>query len=460
MAEIVRRVRPTPTNDYLANPHKGCCTFQHFNGDELFPGVTWSEEGPVSFPLPAAVKLSDRWATRNVADGYLPSTVSYCRWFWKIMEPRKGRYDFSMIDSALTACRERGQTLAVRLMAYGSAKQPQVPDWYARKYPMTARKLKSFEQRVPVHDAPEYLEHWGGFVREFARRYDSNPLLESIDVTYIGPWGEGDGVCSAEQCARFAELWRDAFRQTPRMALIGGDQMRAGIASGAGWRCDCYGDLRGVGSHEVRKDLCWNHMYEAYPREIIAGRATDSWKTAPIHLETCWVPMYWYREGFDIDFTLEQGLKYHATYFMPKYTRLPDAWMDRLTAFCRTLGYRFIYRQALYDRHVKRGGTLHFQSWIENAGVAPLYRRHDFALRFRQGDREEVVVLDDIDVRTWLPGDVWLDKQVRVPASMKPGFIELSAGLVDPATKEARVSFAAQEVFSDRWLDLAGFEVV
>jgi len=460
MAEVVRRIRPTPTDAYLANPHKGCCTFQHFNGDELFPGTGWSEEGPLTFPLPAAADLSARWAGQQVADGYLPCTVSYCRWFWRVMEPERGRFDFSMIDGALEACRQRGQTLAVRLMAHGSMLQPQVPDWYAALGPMIERKLKSASMRIPVYDAPEYLEHWGGFVREFARRYDANPLLESIDVTYIGPWGEGDGECSAEQCRRFAELWRAAFVRTPRLAMAGGDQMRAGIAAGSGWRCDCFGDLRAAGNHEVPCQLSWNHMFEAYPHEVIAGGAADTWKTAPIHFESCWVPMGWYRDGYDIDFILEQGLKYHGTYFMPKYTRLPEPWLDKLRAFCGKLGYRFVYRQALLDRQVARGGRFRFQSWIENVGVAPICRRYDFALRLRQGNHEDIVVLDDVDIRKWLPGDVWLERDVNLPHGFHPGWAELAAGLIDPATKEARVSFAVKEVFPDRWVALDGIEIV
>ena len=460
MAEVVRRIRPTPTDAYLGNPHKGCCTFQHFNGDELYPGVGWSEEGPLSFPLPAAASLSARWAENHVADGYLPSTVSYCRWFWREMEPEKGRYNFSMIDGALEMCRQRGQTLAVRLMAFGSMRQPQVPEWYSARYPMDTRMRKSTPTHCPVHDAPEYLEHWGGLVREFARRYDGNPLLESIDVTYIGPWGEGDGYCSPEQCARFAQLWQKAFPKTPRLAMVGGDQMRAGIATGSGWRCDCFGDDRRAGDHLVPCLLGWNHMYEAYPREVTECGATEAWKTAPVHFESCWVPMGWHRGGYDIDFIIEQGFKYHGTYFMPKYTRLPEPWMEKLTAFCRKLGYRFIYRHALLDRQVARGGSFRFQSWIENAGVAPIYRRYDFALRLRQGDREEIVVLEDQDIRKWLPGDVWINRDVKLPEGFKPGWAELAAGLIDPVSKEARVSFAVKEVFPDRWVVLNGIEIV
>ncbi|MCW8130354.1 MAG: DUF4832 domain-containing protein [Planctomycetota bacterium] len=451
MGEIVRRVRPTPVDTYLGNPHKGCCTFQHFNGDEFFPGTSWSEEGPLDFPDPIE---------RPYRTGYLPSTVSYCRWFWKVMEPEKGDFDFSMIDGALDACAKRGQTLAVRLMAFGSARQPQVPDWYAKKYPMETTKHKSAAQSMPVHDSPHYLEHWGGFVQEFARRYDGNSLLESIDVTYIGPWGEGAGECSPAQCRRFAELWQKAFKKTPRLCMIGGKQMRAGLATGAGWRCDCYGDMKDPGSPHVRKDLSWNHHYEAYPREVSECGGANAWMTGPVHFESCWVPMYWYQHGFDLDFILQQGLKFHGTYFMPKYTRLPDEWMGKLAAFCRTLGYRFIFRGAVTESPLKPRATFRFQSWIENVGVAPLYRDYAFALRFRQGDREEIVPIRSQKVRTWLPGDVWIDEQVKLPDGFKKGWVNFAAGLIDPKTKQAKVRFAVKEQFSDGWVDLNGLEVL
>ena len=120
MPETVRRVRPTPFDGYIANPHRGCCTFQHFNGDELFAGTIWSEEGPVQFP---ARKFPD------VAPGYLPTTVSYCRWFWELVEPQEGKYDFSVIDKSIETAKERGQTLAIRVMPFGSEGQPRLPKW-------------------------------------------------------------------------------------------------------------------------------------------------------------------------------------------------------------------------------------------------------------------------------------------------------------------------------------------
>ena len=111
-----RKIRFTPVETYLGNPHQGCCTFQRFNGDPLNPGEEWSEEGPLTFPAPVV--------KRGPVEGYLPCTVSYCRWFWNVLEPEEGRYDFSMIDKSLDVCKERGQTLSVRLMAFGYVNQP------------------------------------------------------------------------------------------------------------------------------------------------------------------------------------------------------------------------------------------------------------------------------------------------------------------------------------------------
>jgi hypothetical protein len=169
--------------------------------------------------------------------------------------------------------------------------------------------------------------------------------------------------------------------------------------------------------------------------------------------------MFWYAHGFDLDFILEQALKYHATYFMPKSTPLPEPWIEKLSRFCRRLGYRYVFRQATIDRRVAPRGIFLFQAWIENVGVAPIYRRYDFALRLRQGNEEHVVVFDGVDIRTWLPGDVCLEKRIELPKAFGAGYVEISAGLLDPQTRKACVSFAVKERFADRWTLLGGIEV-
>ena len=72
------------------------------------------------------------------------------------------------------------------------------------------------------------------------------------------------------------------------------------------------------------------------------------------------------------------------------------------------------------------------------------------------GDPMLPMLGDDVDIRTWLPGDVWLDRLIGLPEGFTPGYVEVSAALVSPRTKKAAVRFANAEQFPDRWLFLEG----
>jgi hypothetical protein len=448
MPEPLRKVRPTPTTQFLANPHRGCCTYNAFNGDPLNMTAEQADS------LRAQVSAGELAAT----DGYLPCTVAYFRWFWSDFQLAEDRFDFSAIERALENCRRTGQTLIARVMPYGGGGAPQIPAWYAAKYPVERGVAGHPDVLRPNHDSPEYLNAFGTLLRELGSRFDKHPQFEGLDMSFVGPWGEG-GSCSVEQAERFAKVYQTAFPRSFRFSLTDLNLLSTAIPTGAGWRADAFGDLRKLGSPLVTKDVSWNHMYDVYPRDIGEARAGDAWKRAPVLLETFHSPKIWSEMGYDIPFLLRQALKYHATFFNPKYTAVPTRIFDSLAQFCANIGYNFVFRQACYQSSAKTSGTFKFTSWIENTGVAPLYRNYTFALRLRQGDREEILLVDDADPRTWLPGDIWINREIALPPGLKPGNLELAAGIVDSETGEARVSFAAEENFSDRWLALGYVEL-
>lgn len=464
MTTTTLRFFPEPFDGELRNPHRGCCTFQQFEGDPLHTHEAHpSEAGPVtSTPLPSGVLRPQPHPV---------TTVSYCRWFWNLLEPREGEYDFTVIENALKECETRDLTLAVRLMPLGGRNQPQLPEWYTSRYPVGSSTNVGQGITVPIYDGPDYLAKFGGLIREFGRRYDGHPRLEAIDVAYVGPWGEGAGDCSVKRHAEFADLWRELFPLTPRLAMIEETQMSEGVRTGSGWRCDCFGDLPLFHTDAVPLGRNWSHHYDYYPRSIAMSGATRSWEKAPVYLECCHYPFYWFHAGqnravsryrgpYDLDFTLEQGLKLHASYFTAKSTPIPEPWLEKFRAWGRKLGYRFVCRVAVVESEVKRGGTFRFQSWIENTGVAPIYRPYVAALRLRHGSYSFIHPLKGVDIRTWLPGDAWLDAAVPIPSDCPPGMTELSLGLIDPRTAKPRVSFSNRENFSDRWLRLGDINLI
>ncbi|MFC1525697.1 DUF4832 domain-containing protein [Candidatus Latescibacterota bacterium] len=425
----------------LTNPHKGCATFQRFAGDPLNDGTRWSEEGPLSFPA----------ADREVAEGYLPSPVSYCRWFWEVFEPEEGSIDWSVVEGALATAAARGQTLQVRLMPHGSQKQPQLPGWYRDKYPTREGGKKRGQSYVEaIYDGPEYLETWGRVIADFGERFDGHPTLESVDIAFIGPWGEGAGEISEAQVERFVDRYAVAHPVTPLLINTDGYQFPCGIRKGAGWRCDCFGDLGFFG----RK---WNHTYDFYPMAAVKAGAQDRWQTRPVTFETCGVPASWKEQDFDLDFILRQGYKFHCSVFMPKSNPIPEEYVDPLAAFCDRIGYRFVLRQTTWERKVARGGRMGLTMWIENTGVAPIYRPYQLALRVQAGEADLVLPLG-VDAQDWQPGDAWIEKALRLPDSLT-GTARLAVGLVHPDTQEPRVRFAVEETDDQGWVPVGETEI-
>lgn len=450
MAVTHKKVRPTEFKGFLLNPHKGCATFQRFNGDALYPTQRWSEEGPTDFPE----RKFD-----GVTPGYLPTTLAYCRWFWEKIEPEEGKLDFSLVERSLETAHARGQTLQVRLMPHGSPRQPPPPEWYRKKYPVRDAVRFNRPYVVPVYDGPEYLEKWGTVIGEFGRRFDGHPDLETVDMSYIGAWGEGDGECSEAGVDRMTRVYLDAHRKTPLVTMITGYKMTAGVRAGTGWRCDSCDDL-GLWADRTRPwPYQWNHLYDSYPRSVCECGAEDAWKRGPVVYEPGNTFMRGHELGFDLDFIVRQDLKYHGSSISMKSCALPEAWMEKLLAFSNDLGYRYVLRQLQFEERAARGSEFEFACWIENVGVAPLYRRYDFAVKLTQGNRTHVY-RSERDVREWLPGDVFLRERIRVPKEFTAGSAMLSAALVHPETGRPRVRLANEGTEPDGWLPMETVEIV
>jgi len=469
-----QRVRPTESFDYIPNPHRGTTTFQRFQGDALYPGDRSSDtDGPTVFKrAPKHLKPN-----RNYAPW---TTVSYCRWPWSWLEPKKGKYNWRLVDGALKAGRDRGQTVQMRFQPYtlrvdysetpikARRHPPQrsvnVPDWYWDTGATWLTK-GTYAPNEPDSNDPRYLEHFGDFIRAFAERYDGHHNLESIDIAYAGFWGESGGNTTKRTAEKLAEIYLKSFRKTQLLSMVG----TAGCKYAArktrnsrrhlGWRADCFGDLRFVKhSPDVPDGLNWTHMYEAYPREVVQCGVVDAWKTAPVTMETCGNAMTWHKRGYDLDWIVEQGYRYHMTFFMPKSVAYPKSMIEKLVAFDKRIGYRFVLKQVRLPLEATPGGRMEFQTFIENVGCAPIYRPYKLAYRFTQG-RRSLVAHSKQDIRTWLPGNVWFAERITLPKGLKPGEATIDVGIVNDDDQPV-VWFAIKGKLAAGWHPMTKIDVV
>ena len=437
-------VRPKEIDDVLVNPGIGFMTFQRFNGDALNEGKKWTEGYPIVY----------QEFDGNLENEDHPMTsLAYFRVYWKFIEPARDEYRWDLIDKALETGADRGQTLLLRIAPYGTGADNDVPDWY--------RAMVGQEENLPVKkwrtdpEDPRYAEHLGDMVRDLGARYDGHPGLESVDLSIVGAWGEGAGSAELTQKTREAlvDSYLEAFEKTHLVMLLT-DQKTNGYGLSkrdVGWRVDCLGDLGGFSS-------TWCHMYDYYPQAIINFGMKDAWKRAPVTLEVCWVMQHWKDMGWDVDYIIDQSLKWHISSFNAKSSPVPKEWWPQVNRWLKRMGYRFVLRKFTYPSAVKRGEQLTITSWWENKGVAPCYRPFRLALRLKS-DRGQVILVTGADVRSWLPGDNLYDSAVVVPADTADGEYDLEIGLLGEQSDEAKVKLAISGVGPDGWYRMGSIKV-
>jgi Domain of unknown function (DUF4832)/Beta-galactosidase len=439
-------VRPKEIDDVLVNPGIGFMTFQRFNGDALNEGTKWTEGYPIAYqPFKGSLENKNHPMT----------SIAYFRVYWKFIEPEEGKYRWDLLDNAMRTAHDRRQTLMLRIAPYGTEKDNDVPDWYRKVSGEDAsEKLPDRKWRVNPEN-PNYARYFGRMVRALGARYDGHPDLELVDISIVGAWGEGAGTDLLSQPTREAlmDAYVESFKKTP-LAIQPTDEKTSAYANSkmpVGWRVDCLGDMGGFSK-------TFNHMYDLYPQQIIKLGLQDAWKTRPVTMEVCWVMQQWKNNNWDVDYIIDQSLKWHISSFNAKSSAVPEDWWPQVNRWLKKMGYRFVLRKFTYPAAVRPNDKVAFTSWWENKGVAPCYREFPVALRLRNA-QHTTVLTTGADIRKWLPGDSLYDDAVFVPNDMPLGQYDLSIAVLNPASQQPAVKLAIAGIEPDGWYKLGTITV-
>lgn len=437
-------VRPEEIDDVLVNPGIGFMTFQRFNGDKLNEGKKWTEGYPIVY---------QEFDGDLTNENHPMTSLAYFRVYWKFIEPARDEYRWDLIDKALETAAARGQTLLLRIAPYGTGADNDVPDWY-REMVGKEEGLPERKWRTNPEDV-RYVEHFGDMIRDLGIRYDGHPTLESVDLSIVGAWGEGAGSARLTQQTRelLVDNYLDAFKKTHLVMLLTDEKTNSyGLSKrDVGWRVDCLGDMGGFSP-------TWNHMYDYYPQAIINFGMKDAWMKAPVTLEVCWVMQHWKDNGWDVDYIIDQSLKWHISSFNAKSSPVPDEWWPQVNRWLKSMGYRFVLRKLTYPAKVKPAGDLQFTSWWENKGVAPCYRPFRLAFRLHKPGGD-IILVTDADLRSWLPGDNLYDATVNIPADIAQGQYDLEIGILDERIGKPKVNLAIEGRQPDGWYNLGKIDV-
>lgn len=352
------------------------------------------------------------------------SKVFYCGVKWKDLEPQKGQYKFHILEEKLEVAKKLGCTAVVRCMPYALGEDDDIPSWFREEYP---EEPEFPFWRIDPENTP-FAVYWAEFIRAFATHFDGHPYISSVDMALVGAWGEGGGTefVAEDKIELIIDAYLSNFKQTPIQSLLH-DPMSSRIIKSrkvpVGFRVDCLGDLGGFHGNE------WSHMLDFYPQNIQNFEMGDAWKKAPVLFEACWHMNDWYLQGWDIDYIIDESLKWHISSYNSKGTTVPEVWKESVTRWLKKMGYRFELRRVQYDSEVSPGETFEVSTHWVNTGVAPIYTNYPLKIRLRNSENE-VTFVSAADVRSFLPDeDVFLKEEYTVPQKTPSGLYILEIGI-------------------------------
>ncbi|WMJ87003.1 DUF4832 domain-containing protein [Anaerocolumna sp. MB42-C2] len=352
------------------------------------------------------------------------SKVYYCGVRWKDMEPVKGQYRWEILEEKLDYAKSLGCTAVVRCSPYALSEEEDIPDWYRREY----QEEPEFPfWRVDPVTTP-YVKYWSAFIREFAGHFDGHPVISSVDMAIVGAWGEGGGTEFIEEDAirQITDVYIDNFKITPLQALLHDPKSLRIIRERnetVGFRVDCLGDMGGFHGDE------WSHMLDFYPQNIQNFNMGNAWKRAPVVFEACWHMNDWYQQGWDIDYIIDESLKWHISSYNSKGTTVPYEWKDSVKRWLMRMGYRFEIRKFTYESKVKKGQKLPVGILAANVGVAPIYQSYPLVIRLRNNNVIYSFKLQE-DIRGWLPDmDILCKEEIKLPKNLPSGEYIIEVGI-------------------------------
>jgi len=208
----------TPSEKPLRNPGLGLV------------GYTWEESGP-SLAARAGRETLEQHVEKISSLPFVD--VLYIRCDWRNVQSRLGRLDLDPVwRLTLDAARRKGLRVAFRIQLSNYSFQPEqvaLPPFLRERIPLVRigriPRQGDAQFREPRYDHPEFQKAFAELNDLLAAEFDSNPLIEWMDLMQYGFWGEGhtsnfpnpfpDYPTAARTFANMTARQLDTWKKTP-----------------------------------------------------------------------------------------------------------------------------------------------------------------------------------------------------------------------------------------------------
>lgn len=466
-SSIVYTEEPVPTIEASTNPP----TTEEVTLESSELTVIQFEERQGYIPNPGM-----GWQDTNRYERRFPETVGYDRFNWDLLNPARGSYDWSLIETLRGEMKDVDGQFSFRVRTsrpppFGPGQV--MPVWLLNEG--VALFEESDYSTEPLYSDCLFLDAHAEFVEALRERYDGDPDLAFIDVGSYGYYGEWDSEQYQEEPEsldwharrRIIDMYLGGSGTRPCQAADGeiqpitydylGFQQTQLIMPYTPWFEDSL--MYAVSKRQdigIRQDSLGSASHQTRYREAIGWVVQERWLNAPIVFE--FAPEEYTSEGLARALAFAQEM--HATFVHDNFDG--QGTNSEIDEVLETIGYRLFLSQITYNQEVQSSTAIDFEMLWQNTGAALAYGV-DLPLVLALMSEGDLVATHqiDADLPAWMPGQmILLSGEFPVPSDIPPGSYDFTAGFVDPLTGMPVLKLAVETWDEEGWYYLGPVEVL
>jgi len=376
-----------------------------------------------------------------------PSTLFFTYRSWRILEPEEGQFDFDSWEKEIWEhWTSQGMKAIIRVYLDYPGRPTGTPQWLIDSGVSMTRYDEYGGGLSPNYRHPLFLEKVKRLIQKLGERYDNDPRVAFLDVGILGHWGEWhtyphEELFAPERVQReIVDSFSEAFKNKKMMLRYPNDWT---AKEPFGYRDDCFYD-----DTEGSEDWYFLSRFKSAKAEAI-------WETQPIGGEFCGGGQGAITKTLaDPEKCIRLIKQGHFSHLGPAGGTMQardDAHQKNIDAMHRSLGYRFVIRNARIPKNPVIGSTNKLYLTIENIGSAPFYYRWPFQIKWLNSDNKSVAVQEtDIDIRQWLPGEHNIIIDLLPPKIEQAADLKIALEIFDPSGHGSSIQFANTGEFHDR----------
>jgi len=373
-----------------------------------------------------------------------PHSIRYIRMDWVDLEPERGKYNWSRIDSTIAAEKLKGAKVAIRIMTCNKHSR----GYYSSPKWLFDEGCRSYEYMItpsvpripgvkvndhsggalimriqPEYSDPIYLKRHSEFLMAMARKYNDSNDIEFMDIGSYGYWGEWhtDHPAPVEVRKQIVNMYVNAFTKIPLVFMTDdAEVLPYALEKGSGMRRD------GVGSASHEKNWIGTGKYAGI-KEM-----GEVWLHEPIVFEGYGGGYeYHQQKGWSFESAINFMLKNHITINNDNMPGVPAEKMYLIEKIARLAGARFVLKEITHEASIKKGSAFNIDMTWANTGAGKVYKPYVLRL-FLLDTNGRVVLTSDAgaDPCSWLPGDPFhVRESIQIPRSLKKGTYKLALAI-------------------------------